>query len=152
MPTRHDPFAPPPRRASAVAVAGLLAVLALTAPVAAQDGGCDPVCQGVLGADDVLVSDVVAQPPLDGVVMLPDYDLGLIVDAAGTTPSGGGLEPVADADGDGLSDGQEGQIGTDPGRTDTDGDGLADLCDSAPLDGAAGYSTCVGPPAPVGGP
>jgi hypothetical protein len=34
--------------------------------------------------------------------------------------------PVADADGDGLSDASEAQVGTDPGDPDTDGDGRAD--------------------------
>ena len=38
-----------------------------------------------------------------------------------------------DSDGDGLTDGQENAIGTDPFNTDTDGDGLPDGTDPAPL-------------------
>jgi len=41
--------------------------------------------------------------------------------------------PGADSDGDGLTDGQEAELGTDPANPDTDGDGLPDGTDPRPL-------------------
>jgi hypothetical protein len=41
--------------------------------------------------------------------------------------------PGADRDGDGLTDGQEAALGTDPANPDSDGDGLADGADPRPL-------------------
>lgn len=53
--------------------------------------------------------------------------------------------PVADTDGDGISDAEEGAIGTDPGDPDTDGDGISDgdevRCGSDPLDASSTCST-----------
>jgi hypothetical protein len=46
---------------------------------------------------------------------------------AGTTPTAAAaLDPNADADGDGLTNADEQQRGTDPTKKDTDGDGLSD--------------------------
>ena len=44
--------------------------------------------------------------------------------------------PLADPDGDGLSNAEEAAVGTDPGLADTDGDGDGDADDCAPLDPA----------------
>jgi len=46
--------------------------------------------------------------------------------AAPTPTSAASLDPNADADGDGLSNGDEQQRGTDPNKADSDGDGLSD--------------------------
>jgi hypothetical protein len=54
----------------------------------------------------------------------------------GVNPSTTG--PV-DTDNDGLTDVEEGFFGTDPNNPDTDGDGIIDGRDLAPLFGAAGY-------------
>lgn len=45
---------------------------------------------------------------------------------------------TGDPDGDGLTNGQEEALGTDPNKADTDADGCNDKEDSAPLDPAAG--------------
>ena len=46
-----------------------------------------------------------------------------------------GISPTSlDVDGDGLSNAQERQIGTDPFRADTDEDGVGDGTDCFPLD------------------
>lgn len=46
-----------------------------------------------------------------------------------------------DADGDGLTNGQECALGTDPTKADTDGDGVNDQDDSAPTDPTKGGSS-----------
>ena len=50
----------------------------------------------------------------------------------------------SDLDNDGLSNERELALGTDPYRSDSDGDGRPDSFDSAPLDGTAGDPVCVG--------
>lgn len=69
-------------------------------------------------------------------------------------PNGGGDNPPIpqprlgiDSDGDGLSDAEEGEYGTDPNRADSDGDGISDgqevLDGSDPLDGGSALM-CLG--------
>ncbi len=56
-------------------------------------------------------------------------DRAIFADANKTTPNvnpSGNLDPAGDEDGDGLTNGQEVDIGTDPRKPDTDGDGLDD--------------------------
>ncbi|GAA4749809.1 hypothetical protein GCM10023350_38680 [Nocardioides endophyticus] len=78
---------------------------------------------------------------------LLDVDL-LPLSAAATAPAGGvdcarsaGGGSAADPDGDGLTNAQETQYGTDPGNADTDGDGYGDgyevVNGSDPLDSAS---------------
>ncbi|WP_437967837.1 hypothetical protein WMF04_00435 [Sorangium sp. So ce260] len=70
-----------------------------------------------------------------------DTDLDGVVDAGETDPAAGhgaddGLS--TDSDGDGLSDGLEGALGTDPNDADTDGDGVRDGLEPNPADDADG--------------
>ncbi len=56
---------------------------------------------------------------------------------AGTDPNN------ADSDGDGLTDLEEGQIGTDPNNADTDGDGMIDSIDPNPLEYTERHKTDI---------
>ena len=49
-----------------------------------------------------------------------------------------------DSDGDGLTDGQEFQLGTDPNNPDSDGDGLNDYWDDNDGDGIANGEEFLG--------
>ncbi len=51
------------------------------------------------------------------------------------TCGSGGCSPVADSDGDGITDDLEGTLGTDPQNPDSDGDGLTDLDETTPPGG-----------------
>ena len=79
------------------------------------------------GLSDGVEVNTHATDPLD-----PDTDDGGVTDGAevgnGTDPLDGSddLPGTDDTDGDGLSDTEEGQLGTDPNDPDTDGDGLTD--------------------------
>jgi hypothetical protein len=55
----------------------------------------------------------------------PDSD-ALVTDATDPAPESDGSDPSADSDGDGLTDGDEALLGTDPDKRDTDGDGASD--------------------------
>jgi len=46
--------------------------------------------------------------------------------AQGANPETSGVDPTADDDGDGLTNGEEAALGTDPGEGDSDGDGVSD--------------------------
>ncbi len=62
-----------------------------------------------------------------------------------------GIEEPHDSDGDGLTDHEEAALGTDPYDPDTDGDGVWDGVDPAPLDaGADGRATSGPEPEPCG--
>jgi hypothetical protein len=71
-------------------------------------------------------------------ILDPDDPHPVVLDNDGVTGNGGDADgngipdgtepgnPNADSDGDGVSNGQEGAQGTDPGNADSDGDGLSD--------------------------
>ena len=59
------------------------------------------------------------------------------------------LDPTADSDGDGLPDGRELELGTDPHLADSDGDGLGDLLETTlgtlpSARSSSGSTTCTG--------
>ena len=103
---------------------------------------------GLLDEDDPYPLDPNNQPDTDGDGLNdgidPDDDNDGFTDAqeqaAGTDP----LDPTSvpgDRDNDGLTDVEEASIGTDPDNPDTDGDGVSDKFDSAPLDPNIGLDT-----------
>ena len=80
----------------------------------------------------VLVGDVNASwAAVDGTDVLGDAYFTSAAAGSGAPVSIWGLR---DTDGDGLTDAQEGALGTDPYDVDTDGDGVSDLDDAYPLD------------------
>ncbi|MCK9462342.1 MAG: hypothetical protein M0R80_22180 [Proteobacteria bacterium] len=56
-----------------------------------------------------------------------DSDTDVDTDADSDSDSDGGVDPVADDDGDGLSNGMEEEFGTDPNDPDSDDDGFSDF-------------------------
>ena len=96
---------------------------------------------GLLDEDDPYPLDPNNQPDTDGDGLNdgidPDDDndgfTDLQEEAAGTDPLNPNSIP-RDRDNDGLSDVEEAELGTDPENPDTDGDGVSDKFDSAPLD------------------
>ena len=108
------------------------------------DGEEDASCDGVVdagethpgrldtdgdGINDRVERDVTGTDPAN-----PDTDGDNIPDGIDDNP----LVADADADGDGLSDARETQIGTDPNGADSDGDGLCDGPIAVPGTCAAG--------------
>ncbi|WP_224273947.1 Ig-like domain-containing protein [Nocardioides lacusdianchii] len=91
----------------------------LCTAVVATNGtwSCSPTVALPLGPHTVSAT----QADADGNVSPADTVSFTIVGATTPTPP-----PPGDTDGDGLSDGQEGTIGTDPNNPDTDNDGLTD--------------------------
>jgi hypothetical protein len=72
--------------------------------------------------DMVAVEASAANPRYFRVTATPAIDEHPVADEGGDGGGGGGL----DSDGDGLTDAEEGSLGTDPFNPDTDGDGLMD--------------------------
>jgi len=79
----------------------------------------------------------------------------------GGSGADGGSHPADDDDGDGLSNGQEASLGTDPDDPDTDGDGFEDgeeqelgtnplFAPSRPYEGGYNVGFCAEPPDPTG--
>jgi hypothetical protein len=103
---------------------------------------------GLLDEDDPYPLDPTNQPDTDGDGLNdgidPDDDndgfTDLQEEAAGTDPLNPNSIP-RDRDNDGLSDVEEAELGTDPENPDTDGDGVSDKFDSAPLDPNTGLDT-----------
>jgi hypothetical protein len=73
--------------------------------------------------------------------------VGLLAMAA--VGCGGEEEPPVDSDGDGWTDEQEYEVGTDPFRVDTDGDGYGDPQDPDPLDSYVPAPSQMPTPAPT---
>lgn len=67
-----------------------------------------------------------ANPPAPGPAPAPADEAAFTPDTAVFIPGAIGAADLVDADGDGLSDGDETRYGTDPTRVDSDNDGLRD--------------------------
>lgn len=67
---------------------------------------------------------------------------GLVTDDENGADTDNVVEDI-DSDGDGLTDGEEAELGTDPNSVDTDGDGYQDL---AEVDAASDPASCISVP------
>jgi hypothetical protein len=92
------------------------------------NGGQDPVAYLTAALRDEIVAPVTTTPAADGT---PAAGSTPAADPDGAVPSAGiptvADDPGTDTDGDGLTDAQEAQVGSDPGVIDTDADGIDDF-------------------------
>lgn len=90
-----------------------------------QDTGA--LAQGRL--DSILGLDLTVTDPTGATGSLVDVDLALAGGESTAQAPSGGVQcggPTTDTDSDGLTDGEENELGSNPNEPDTDGDGLSD--------------------------
>lgn len=108
--------------AGSIEVAYSESPVALSAGLVTTESGSDSIFDSV-------------DSDLDGLVDSEEVRIGWSVEVSGNEEYQVFSNPIEpDSDGDTLTDYQERVAGTDPLNIDTDGDGVADGCESAPLD------------------
>jgi len=131
-------------------------VIFVPASGGSENAGADTDGDGLSDERETRIGADPANPDSDGDGFMDGAEVQagsnpLIPENAAPGDDGGAIEPapfdpaippdptspVMDSDGDGLLDGQEAELGTDPTVTDTDGDGLSDTAEVGLAAGAA---------------